>query len=173
VSPIGAGTVIAPNGRGYDLFDQRIRDYILGTLSPLVNTSDSTGRLLLGLLRKFLKMADHDALQSVISQTVEFVEGMKAEGLLIDPEALVDESAEYLASIPGQSAIDWSNTVGEIDPSEIASLELPLGYDDASDDEPSMDAPEDIGSGYQATVEGDEDTNGEEHAESLSENGPG
>lgn len=126
----------------------------------------------MALLRRMLRSATHDDLQNVMQQTARFIDGLRKAGLYLDPELLVNESAQYLATVPGSGSTDWTDPPGEIDPSEASDNELPNGYDGEVKGE-GLATPSDLNSGYEAPLEGDSDVDGTEPAETLQSDGTG
>lgn len=164
-------------------FDQRVRDYILDTLTPFVSSEDRTGHMLMTLLRRMLKSASHDDLQNVIHETGKFIHGLEALGLYVNPAEVIEEANGYLDPLSGPGGPDWANEAGQIDTGEGSDRALSSGDDGASDDpglseqetheSEALVSAQGSDSGYETEMEGNEDSNGEVDRQSLPEDGSG
>lgn len=176
-----------PESSADDPFVVAVRQYILDTLSPLLPGGDSQGKFMWGLLRRALRSASKQDLEQVVLHCVAFTDGLRANGFITEElarqahdylqphtfssaiTAAADDSPTDWSPVSGPGAADWADTerqehTGEASPTALSPR-------DESSDAQGVGASTDSGGGHQTPLEGDDHTNGTEHAEVVPEDG--
>lgn len=181
-----------------DPFVLAVREYILATLAPLIPMGESTGKFMFTLLRRALKSAERKDLEQVVLHCIAFADGLRERGFI--SEEMARQAEEYLApvravteglsdgddpfevshedstpstdrlEISGPGAPDWSDEERQEHTGEAPDIEVLPG--DAPDTK-GVRTPESVGSGYETSMEGDEEGRWYGNTEAVSEDGAG